>query len=65
MSTFLDRLKQEQSELEDKLTKLNDYIENNSHFLTLTDDNKLLLKEQRIYMNKYNIVLKDRININS
>lgn len=65
MSTFLDRLKEEQRELDEKLIKLNDYIENNSHFESLTDKNKILLKEQRVYMKKYNVVLKDRIELNS
>lgn len=65
MSTFLDRLKVEQTELQEKEEKLNDYIENNSHFQTLTDENKMLLKDQLVYMEKYNLILKERIKINS
>lgn len=65
MSTFLERLVLEQSELQEKLDKLTDYIKNNKHFETLSEENKTLLKEQRTHMHQYNLVLKDRIRINS
>ena len=62
MSTFLDRLKIELSELHDKSDKLNAFI-NTSTFLTLPSDQRRLLSEQIVVMTRYEEILQERINL--
>ncbi|AFF28211.1 gp213 [Sphingomonas phage PAU] len=64
MSTFLERLITEQKELSEKISKLHDYISNNSHFETLTERNQELLEDQYETMSNYNSILLERIKIN-
>lgn len=60
MGTFLERLVQEQKELNEKLTKLRDFI-GTENFLKLKEADQLLLKMQYKYMDQYNDILCIRI----
>lgn len=61
MSTFLERLEVEKKELNENLIKLDNYIEENEHFKTLSNANQLLLLDQRNAMNIYLNILSVRI----
>lgn len=65
MSTFLERLQEEEKGLIDNLTKLNTYIETSDHFKTLTLANQILLIDQRVAMETYAGILAIRIELNS
>lgn len=59
--SFLDRVKQEKEELEVKLQKLNDFIENNPKFKELSNINRILLVNQFNAMELYYYALDSRI----
>jgi hypothetical protein len=61
-TTFLDRLKAEQQELLDKVTKLAMFL-NSDKVETLSDGNHLLLKQQLEVMNAYLNILIIRIEL--
>lgn len=61
MEAFIKRIEIELVELEEKLEKLNYFIENNEIFKTLNQDHKDLLIAQRKTMKKYAHILKMRI----
>lgn len=60
---FTGRLKAESLELEDKLSKLNIFIEGNEIYKSLAPVEQDLLRHQRIKMREYAEILKERINI--
>lgn len=62
MSTFLERLQQEQKELNEKLEKLGDFIVS-ENFEKLSKANKMLLRKQCSVMNEYNEVLILRLEL--
>lgn len=62
MSTFLDRLTEEQEQLLDKVTKLEIFINNNPAFLTVSEIQKVLLVTQLKAMKLYLYTLDERIN---
>lgn len=62
MSTFKERIQLEQTELKDKLTKLEDFINNNPIFDTLGKVDKNLLIKQREIMQQYFQVLQLRLD---
>lgn len=59
--TFLDRMKKEKEELDEKLLKLNDFIENNPKFNELSNINRILLVNQFNAMELYKYALDSRI----
>ena len=62
MSTFLDRLQEEQEQLLDKVTKLEDFIEKkDSVFSTVTEMQRVLLVTQLNAMKLYLYTLDERI----
>lgn len=61
-TTFLDRLKAEQQELLDKLTKLAIFLNSEKQY-SLSDANVLLLKQQLEAMNTYLNILIIRIEL--
>lgn len=61
MSTFLDRMIKEKAGLEDKLSNLKEFIENNPKFYELTDINRILLINQFNAMELYKYALDSRI----
>ena len=61
MSTFLERLNDEHSELEGKVEKLEDFIENNPIFETVTEIQRVLLLTQFHAMKLYLGILEERI----
>ena len=61
MSTFLERLVQEEEELSSKIEKLSDFIESSSVYRELEDLQKVLLCTQVNAMNMYLHILNERI----
>lgn len=61
MSTFLERLIEEEEELSSKVTKLSDFIESSSVYRKLEDIQKVLLCTQVNAMNMYLHILNERI----
>ena len=61
MSTFLERLQEEQEQLLDKVTKLGDFIEKNPVFLTVSEMQRVLLVTQLNAMKLYLYTLDERI----
>ena len=61
MDTFLDRLEEEQEILLDKVVKLEDFIDNNSVFLTVSEMQRVLLVTQLNAMKLYLYTLQERI----
>ena len=61
MSTFLDRLQEEQKRLLDKVIKLEDFIEKNPVFLTVSEMQRVLLVTQLNAMKLYLYTLDERI----
>tara|TARA_R110000823_G_scaffold87122_1_gene194548 strand:- start:289 stop:501 length:213 start_codon:yes stop_codon:yes gene_type:complete len=61
MSTFLERLKEEQDQLLDKVTKLESFIEKNPAFLTVSEMQRVLLVTQLNAMKLYLYTLDERI----
>ena len=62
-TTFLDRLKAEQQELLDKVTKLATFLAKEEFNKTLSDANYLLLKQQLEIMNSYLNILIIRVEL--
>lgn len=60
-STFLDRLQDEQSALKEKVEKLEDFIENNPAFKTVSEMQRVLLVTQLNAMKLYLYTLEERI----
>jgi hypothetical protein len=61
MSTFLDRLQEEKEQLLDKVIKLEDFIEKNPVFLTVSEMQRVLLVTQLNAMKLYLYTLDERI----
>ena len=61
MSTFLERLKDEQVELKVKVELLEDFIENNPTFGTVSEMQRVLLVTQLNAMKMYLYTLEERI----
>lgn len=61
MSTFLERMIQEKADLAEKVSKLDDFIENNPKFYELSDINRILLVNQFNAMELYLYALDSRI----
>lgn len=61
MSNFLDRLKIERDELKEKVDKLNEFIDGNSQFDTLSEMQRVLLVTQFNVMKIYLYTLDERI----
>lgn len=62
MGDFKERLKVEREELDSKIIKLGQFI-NNDKFKTLDDENRALLLLQHYMMNQYLEVLDKRISL--
>lgn len=58
--TFQDRLQIEERELDDKITKLNHFIQSEK-FISLNENQRQLMNEQYRTMVKYQEILKKRI----
>lgn len=63
MSTFKERLINEQSELNEKIEKLKAFIEGNEVFKTLSEEHQHLLHKQFYYMDGYKRVLIRRLEL--
>ena len=63
MSTFKERLIEEQADLNEKVEKLKSFIEGNKVFITLSEEHQKLLCEQFRYMSNYNLILLKRIEL--
>lgn len=61
MSTFLERMIQEKADLAEKVSKLDDFIENNPKFYELSNINRILLVNQYNAMELYLYTLDSRI----
>ena len=61
MRTFIERLQKEQEQLLDKVTKLEDFIEKNPVFLTVSEVQRVLLVTQLNAMKLYLYTLDERI----
>jgi hypothetical protein len=61
MSTFLERLTNEQEQLLDKVNKLEDFINKNPVFLTVSEIQRVLLVTQLNAMKIYLYTLDERI----
>lgn len=64
MSTFLDRLKEEEKELASKAIKLQEFM-NTDAFQELSDGNQYLLTKQLEVMTEYINILGTRIELNN
>lgn len=60
MTTFIERLETEKSELDDKISKLNNFL-NSDNFKTVSEYQQLKLTEQVTYMTLYSRVLNERL----
>ena len=60
MTTFIERLETEKSELDDKISKLNNFL-NSDNFKTISEYQQLKLTEQVTYMTLYSRVLNERL----
>ena len=60
MTTFIERLETEKSELDDKISKLNNFL-NSDNFKTISEYQQLKLTEQVTYMMLYSRVLNERL----
>ena len=60
MTTFIERLETEKSELDDKISKLNNFL-NSDNFKTVSEYQQLKLTEQVTYMMLYSRVLNERL----
>lgn len=63
MSTFKERLIQEQLDLSEKVKKLRTFIDENEVFKTLFEEHQYLLKKQLYYMSGYDAILQKRIDL--
>lgn len=59
--TWIDRLRQEQQELADRLGKLKVFVETDAYY-DLPCKDKFLLRQQLRFMTGYEIILRQRIN---
>ncbi|AFN69744.1 hypothetical protein Aes012_114 [Aeromonas phage Aes012] len=59
--SHLQRMKDELSELGERLNKLNDFINMSDIYKTLDPDEKFLMEQQYIAMDRYYDMLKRRI----
>ena len=59
--TFIERLEEEELELNFKVNKLRDFIENNPAYDTVADVQSVLLNAQLNAMKSYLSILQDRI----
>lgn len=62
--SHLQRMKDELSELGERLNKLNDFINMSDIYKTLDPDEKFLMEQQYIAMDRYYDMLKRRIKRN-
>jgi hypothetical protein len=60
MSTFIERLRTEKQELDEKLTKLEDFLATDI-FTGLANIDKLLLEKQFSVMTEYSRILNSRL----
>ena len=60
MTTFIERLEIEKSELDDKISKLNNFL-NSDNFKTVSEYQQSKLTEQVTYMTLYSRVLNERL----
>lgn len=66
MSTSIDRLADVQAELSEEIARLDRFIENGgTAFVSLTEENKYLLRGQHAVMVQYYGILQRRIDINT
>jgi len=63
MSTFLERLKEEEKELANKAIKLQEFMSTDT-FIELSDGNQYLLEKQLEVMTEYVNILGTRIELN-
>lgn len=63
MSTFKERLIQEQLDLNEKVKKLKSFIDGNEVFKTLPEEHQHLLHKQFYYMDCYKRVLIRRLEL--
>jgi hypothetical protein len=63
MSTFLERLKEEEKELANKAIKLQEFMSTDT-FIQLSDGNQYLLEKQLEVMTEYINILGTRIELN-
>ncbi len=61
MSDFKERVKKERIELNDKLSKLTEFIYSNDVFKTLSVEQQHLLVKQEEYMTRYREILDQRL----
>ena len=61
MQPHEERVVTEKNELDDKLVKLQDFIETNKIFQLLPKEDKELLERQEVHMSDYSQVLSERI----
>lgn len=59
--TWIDRLRQEQQELTDRLGKLKEFVETDAYG-NLPCHDKFLLRQQLRFMTGYEIILRQRLN---
>ena len=57
-----ERVVVEKNDLDEKLVKLQDFIENSRIFQALSEDDKELLERQQVIMLDYSHVLSERIS---
>ena len=60
MSTFIERLRTEKQELDEKLTKLEDFLSTDT-FTGLANVDKILLEKQFSVMSEYSRILNSRL----
>ena len=61
MQLHEERVVDEKNHLDEKLVKLQDFIENNKIFQLLPEEDKDLLERQQVSMHEYSTILKERI----
>jgi len=59
-TTFIDRIKQEKTDLDDKLTKLNAFLKSDKA-IPVVGKAKSMLLQQRSIMQSYSDILRDRL----
>lgn len=61
MSDYKDRVRDEKRELDEKISRLNNFF-NGTLFAKLEQEDRILLEEQFLVMNQYSDILKKRID---
>lgn len=61
MTDYQERVVKEKQELDNKLSKLSDFITNNPIFNSLPNEDRFLLISQHKVMDQYSSILFDRI----